>query len=197
MEGQVGEAPVELGGVGSVTMKQTCWQQHWMCHLFTQYVAVPIWGVCHCWHTGSCIWICSCKSLFVHLCVRTKKDITFVTHTLTDLINKWKWSQRNFAITLLYGISKFKQHKGAPEIAMLASCSKRTVYSILALYHKYGQVNNPHACPCGCPHILDIGVLNYISSLLDANPTLYLDEIQEKLLEIHNIEVHISTISSL
>ena len=89
----------------------------------------------------------------------------------------------------------FEQQKSAKEIAMLANCSEKTVYNILALYHEYGQVNNPHARPCGCPRILNISVLNYISSLLDANPTLYLDEIQEKLLEIHDIEVHISTIS--
>ncbi|KAF8955148.1 hypothetical protein BDZ97DRAFT_1675059, partial [Flammula alnicola] len=53
------------------------------------------------------------------------------------------------------------------------------VYKILALYHEYGQVN-PHAHRSGHPHILDMSMLNYISSLLDTNPTLYLDEIQEK-----------------
>ncbi|KAF8227030.1 hypothetical protein L208DRAFT_1298616, partial [Tricholoma matsutake] len=35
---------------------------------------------------------------------------------------------------------------------------------------------------------------SYISSLMDANPVIYLDEIQDKLSETHNIDVSISTI---
>jgi len=89
----------------------------------------------------------------------------------------------------------FEQQKGAPEIAELAGCSERTVYYILSCYRKYGLVTNPHTCTPGRPHVLDMTILNYMSALLDANPTLYLDEIQDKLLEVHDIEVHISTIS--
>jgi hypothetical protein len=74
----------------------------------------------------------------------------------------------------------FEQQKGAPEISKLAGCSERAIYNVLALYHEYGLVTNPHACPCRCPHVLDMTVLNYMLSLLDANPTLYLDEIQKK-----------------
>ncbi|KIM38344.1 hypothetical protein M413DRAFT_46819, partial [Hebeloma cylindrosporum] len=72
--------------------------------------------------------------------------------------------------------------------AELAGCSERTVYNILAHYRKYGLVTNPHARPRGRPRVLDMTTLNYMSALLDANPTLYLDEIQDKLLEVHDIE---------
>jgi hypothetical protein len=37
--------------------------------------------------------------------------------------------------------------------------------------------------------------VTYISSLLDANPTLYLDELQIKLAEIHDVDVSIATLS--
>ena len=89
----------------------------------------------------------------------------------------------------------FEEQKGAPEIAQLAGCSESAVYKILALYREYGQVTNPHACPRGCPCALDMTVLNYMSALLDANPTLYLNELQEKIFDVHNVDVHISTIS--
>ena len=80
----------------------------------------------------------------------------------------------------------FEEQKGAPEIAQLAGCSKSAVYKILALYREYGQVTNPHAHPCA----LDMVVLNYMSALLDANPTLYLNELQEKILDVHDVDVH-------
>ena len=37
--------------------------------------------------------------------------------------------------------------------------------------------------------------MTYISSILDANPTLYVDEIQEQLLHARDVEVSIATIS--
>lgn len=89
----------------------------------------------------------------------------------------------------------FEEQKGVPEIAQLAGCSESAVYKILALYREYGQVTNPHARPHDRPHALDMTVLNYMSALLDANPTLYLDELQEKIFDVHNVDVHISIIS--
>lgn len=40
-----------------------------------------------------------------------------------------------------------------------------------------------------------MGDLSFLASLLDTNPTLYLDELQEKLTEVRNIDVSISTLS--
>ena len=61
------------------------------------------------------------QSLFVQLCVCTKKDVTIVMHPFTDLMKKWWWSQRNFTITLSYG--HFEQQKGVKVITMLTQCS--------------------------------------------------------------------------
>jgi transposase len=88
----------------------------------------------------------------------------------------------------------YDHQKGAEEISELAGCSERTVYNILQLHREFGQVTNPYARPRGRPRTLDTNAMNYISSLMDANPVIYLDEIQDKLLEIHNIEVSTSTI---
>lgn len=88
----------------------------------------------------------------------------------------------------------YEDEKGAKEIADLAGCCERTVYNILQLHRDFGQVTNPHARPRGRPRTLDTTAMNYISSLMDANPVIYLDEIQDKLSETHNIDVSISTI---
>ncbi|KIK79254.1 hypothetical protein PAXRUDRAFT_93038, partial [Paxillus rubicundulus Ve08.2h10] len=37
--------------------------------------------------------------------------------------------------------------------------------------------------------------ITFISSILDANPTLYLDEIQNQLLETQDVEVSLATLS--
>jgi hypothetical protein len=42
---------------------------------------------------------------------------------------------------------------------------------------------------------LDQGDTNYIYSILEANPGLYVDEIQQKLFEAQNVDVLIVTIS--
>jgi len=42
---------------------------------------------------------------------------------------------------------------------------------------------------------LDMGDVNYLASIIDARPKIYLDELQQELLLHRNIEVSISTIS--
>ena len=80
------------------------------------------------------------------------------------------------------------------EIAALVGCSKRTVHEVLQLHHVYSIIRNPHAQPCGCHCSLATADLNYLSSLLDANPYLYLDELQSWLATDQAINVSISTI---
>ncbi|KAG1878835.1 hypothetical protein F4604DRAFT_1499008, partial [Suillus subluteus] len=80
----------------------------------------------------------------------------------------------------------FEQHRTALEISQLAQCSEKTVYNILRLHQDYGQVTNPFACCRGCPHILDTIDTEYIHALLQANPAMYLDELQEQLLTAQN-----------
>ena len=80
-------------------------------------------------------------------------------------------------------------------IAQLSGRSKRTVNYVLETYRNYGQVVNPFIRPQGLPRVLDWDDLNFIDSVLAPEPSLYLDEIQEKLHIFRDIEVSISTIS--
>lgn len=59
--------------------------------------------------------------------------------------------------------------------------------------HEFGQVTNPYACSPGHPCALNMHAMNYISSLLEANPVLYLDKIQDNLCAL-DINVSLATI---
>jgi hypothetical protein len=67
------------------------------------------------------------------------------------------------------------------EIAALAHCSECTVHDVLRLHRTFGVVHNPYTQPCGGCHSLTTGDLNYIASLLAANPCFYLNELQDQL----------------
>lgn len=90
---------------------------------------------------------------------------------------------------------KHEQHKTAPEIAELAGCSQSTVYAVLAFERDYGVVNNPFAKQKGRPRALTTTDLNYITSLLEANPALYLDELHAQLLANRDVDVSLATLS--
>ncbi|KDQ61873.1 hypothetical protein JAAARDRAFT_111064, partial [Jaapia argillacea MUCL 33604] len=83
-------------------------------------------------------------------------------------------------------IWRYEHNKTGYEIAGLAGCSERTVFDVLRLHCDFGQVTNPHTHRIGRPRILDQGDLSFLTSILDANPSLYLDEIQERLFEARN-----------
>ena len=85
--------------------------------------------------------------------------------------------------------------KSTVEIAELAGCSERTVREDLRLHRESGNVHNTFTRPHGGPQSLNQGDISYISSLLDANPTLYLDELQIKLAETRHVDVSIATLS--
>ncbi|KAF6752739.1 hypothetical protein DFP72DRAFT_849522 [Ephemerocybe angulata] len=80
------------------------------------------------------------------------------------------------------------------DIAILAGCTKRTAFNVLACHREYGQTNNPFARERGRRRILNMGDITYLQSLLQADPALYLDELQEKLCEACDVEVSIATI---
>jgi hypothetical protein len=89
----------------------------------------------------------------------------------------------------------YKLGKSNSEIAILASCSEHTICDILQLHCTYSTVCNPFAQPHGGRCSLTTGDLTYMSSLLAANPCLYLDEFQDQLATDRDTLVSIATIS--
>ncbi|KZP20546.1 hypothetical protein FIBSPDRAFT_861546 [Athelia psychrophila] len=69
------------------------------------------------------------------------------------------------------------------EVATKQRVSKSLVSKVLQLYYrKYGTVNNPFSSGRERKTVLDKGNMNCIQSILEANPGLYLDELQAKYL---------------
>jgi hypothetical protein len=64
-----------------------------------------------------------------------------------------------------------------------------------SLYQDYGQITNPFAHRRGHPRILDTVDTEYIHALLQANPTMYLNELQEQLLTARNKDISLATLS--
>jgi transposase len=89
---------------------------------------------------------------------------------------------------------KFVLGKSDEEMAALAGCSEHTVREVIRLHNEFGVVSNPIARLRGRTRALSTEDINYIASILDANPTLYLDEIQDQLSEYRGIDVSIATL---
>jgi transposase len=81
------------------------------------------------------------------------------------------------------------------EVILLSGRSRSTIYAILQLYKRYGEVTNPLANRTGRRRVLDPNDLQYIQGILEARPTSYLDEIQEKLFQNCEILVSLATLS--
>lgn len=84
--------------------------------------------------------------------------------------------------------------KGIPveTIADLARCNIRTVYKVLERYEESGT---PHARPRGNrPEAFEDDDLRYLLSLLQAQPSLYLDELRDRLEAARGTTVCLSTI---
>ena len=90
---------------------------------------------------------------------------------------------------------RFTDRKEVSEIAQLAGCSEHSIYNVLRMYREYGHTSNHHAQTRARPQALDIGDVNYIVSLLDANSALYLNKLQALLEENRGVEVSLSMLS--
>ena len=90
---------------------------------------------------------------------------------------------------------RFEQHMTALQISILAGCSEQTVYKVLQLHWDYGQVTNPFTCTRGQHRILENGDIEYIHALLQANPALYLDELEEQLFSVQDKDVSLASLS--
>ncbi|KAF7980969.1 hypothetical protein HWV62_35764 [Athelia sp. TMB] len=89
----------------------------------------------------------------------------------------------------------YEEHMTVREIAAKQRVSIGLVSKVLQLYGMYGSVINPFASGRGWQAILDEGDILYIEAILEANPGLYLDEIQAKLQSVREIDVSVATIS--
>ncbi|KAJ7083224.1 hypothetical protein C8R44DRAFT_563954, partial [Mycena epipterygia] len=67
------------------------------------------------------------------------------------------------------------------EITILLGVSIGLVSKVVNLYLQHGQVTDPSSKRTGRPKTLDDEDLRYITEILRANSSLYLDEIQSKL----------------
>ncbi|KAF5369966.1 hypothetical protein D9758_001181 [Tetrapyrgos nigripes] len=92
-------------------------------------------------------------------------------------------------------IQWWKDDMPISEIAKLAGCCNQTVYALLSLYRNTGEVVNSSALPYGRPKLLKPEDRAYIQGILDADPTLYLDEIQDKLWDDRQVDVSLATLS--
>lgn len=89
-----------------------------------------------------------------------------------------------------------EQHLSPPQIADLVRCSVRTVYNILSYHRDYNTLRDPSTRGRhGANHTLNIGDMKFITSLIDAQLKIYLDEIQAELLDRRNVLVSIPTLS--
>ena len=77
-----------------------------------------------------------------------------------------------------------KLGKSAAKTAELAGCSKCTVQEVLWLHRESGNIRKTFVQPHSSPQSLNHGDIIYISFLLNANPTVYLDELQIRLAEM-------------
>lgn len=104
---------------------------------------------------------------------------------------------RHLSLDLRWRIVYWRTDDGLQisEIAGLAGCSERTVYDILAQFRQFGEPANQLAQPRHRPRVLETSDVQYVVSLLQANPSLYLDELQHRLSIGREIDVSISTLS--
>ena len=81
------------------------------------------------------------------------------------------------------------------EVADVFKVSVGFVHHVVDLHRKYGQVTDPHVQPRRGRRILTFEHENYIRALVEVKPSIYLDEIQEKLATEHGIHISLATIS--
>jgi transposase len=81
------------------------------------------------------------------------------------------------------------------EIAGLADCSIGHVSHVMRNFREFDQVKNPFNSRTGRLSQIEKGDISYLHALLEANPALYLDELQTRMLSVRNINLLIAAIS--
>ena len=83
------------------------------------------------------------------------------------------------------------------EISVCVNCLIGHISNVMRNHRDFGQVNNPFSSRTGRPPAVKDADIKYIYNLLEANPVLYLHELQSQLLSVQNIHLSIATISRL
>ena len=81
------------------------------------------------------------------------------------------------------------------QIASQARCSIGTVSNVLRVYREYGDVKDPFRQYTGRPSKLSEADLKFLDAIVVANPSLYLDEIQQRLHDVREVDVSIATLA--
>ena len=89
----------------------------------------------------------------------------------------------------------YEDQETMKEIAVQARCSIGTVSNVLRLYREYGKFKDPFRQRTGRPPKLSEADLKFLDAIVVANPSLYLDEIQQKLKDVREVEVSIATLA--
>ncbi|EPQ51258.1 hypothetical protein GLOTRDRAFT_49320 [Gloeophyllum trabeum ATCC 11539] len=74
---------------------------------------------------------------------------------------------------------RHEQNKTLRVISELAGCGISTVFEVLRLYT--GTVINPNARPRGRPRTLDMQDMNFVRSVIEGEPAIYLDELRDQV----------------
>jgi transposase len=81
------------------------------------------------------------------------------------------------------------------DIAAQARCSVSLVHNVLSNFREFGTTVNPFKRYTGRSRYLDEEDMLYLTTLLKANPSLNLDELQLKLADARDVHVSIATLS--
>lgn len=82
------------------------------------------------------------------------------------------------------------------EVAEMLNISLGSVHNIIACHQQFGQVTNPHAThPPGRQRALNAIDMLFIRGVVEAEPSIYLDELQHKLMVARDVHVSVATMS--
>jgi len=81
------------------------------------------------------------------------------------------------------------------EVTNLLDVSVGFVHNVVSCYQAFGQVTNPQPWFYGRRRLLDDKDLSFIRAVADAQPSIYLDELQHKLAIVRGVQVSLATIS--
>ncbi|KAK6993087.1 hypothetical protein R3P38DRAFT_116317 [Favolaschia claudopus] len=90
----------------------------------------------------------------------------------------------------------FEKGYAVHQICTVLGVKKTLVYKTLDLFTTFGTSYNPHARRGGRPRKLTGVDVQFVEALLEQSHTIYLDEIQEKLLTQRGVSVTIATVFS-